>query len=159
MLPCHDFPKTSGATTEPAASLIEKLLCDENALSGATCGYLERIQGNPQVSISRLFAEQSRQIEHWVARLADMSRRPTLPAACLGVQTTATPTRTLSPLAAVRALLGRHEAIACELRPAIDCRSADDPESRLLKELLEFHETTAWMLRLLLESPERTRFS
>jgi DNA-binding ferritin-like protein len=54
-------------------------------------------------------------------------------------------------------LLGRHEELSRKLREDVSSLG-DRPTAELLQRLADFHDTTAWMLRMLLETPDsRTR--
>jgi DNA-binding ferritin-like protein len=152
----------SAKTRTTIGSILQIVLTHESRLAATAHEFEWRVQGSPLQSIKRLFAEQSRQIDRWLNDVSECART-------LGVREAArelsgedanSPDSGTAPRAAARELLLRHETIACELRGALDGahdREANNDAAMLLGGLLEFHETSAWILRLLLESPERAR--
>lgn len=131
----------------PLSTVLERLLAEESRLAAVTRTYAWRVRGAPMASLNRLFAEQGRQIDQWMSDLADragdfgvaLRRRP----AAAGAR--ARP-------AGISELVAGHEAIASELRETVrdlDAREPDGDAAFLLRGLLEFHETTLWMLRRL----------
>ena len=140
-------------------TILENVFVQESRLAATTQGYAWRVRGSPLKSIRRLFAEQGRQVDRWVGEINKVVR-------AFGISTKADSIieanggDTAAPRDAVQELLARHEAIIAELRGAVEVLNERDPHgdaAALLGGLLEFHETSAWMLRLLLESPERAR--
>lgn len=149
---------TTASARRPIAALLAHVLAEESQLSATTRNYLWHVPGSPLQSLKRLFAEQGRQIDRWINDLS--ARLGALGAACTGVTADAAAAETDDATVGVPAILERHEAIAAELREAVEALRNRDPDGdavMLLSGLLEFHETSAWMLRLLLESPERSR--
>lgn len=147
---------------ELLGSVLKHVLVEESQLAAATQRYVWRVRGSPMLSLSRLVTEQGRQIERWVGELATQARTLGVGIGALRVSTaTADTDASASPppaRSAVAELLTLHEGIASRLRSDVEAlreRTGDTaPTLAVLTGLLEFHETTAWMLRLLLETPE-----
>jgi DNA-binding ferritin-like protein len=121
-----------------------------------------RVRGSPLQSIKRLFAEQSRQIDRWLGDVSQCAERVGVAAAAVAEAERAIERidSGTAPRIAAAELLDRHEALAAELRAAVKVLAERDPNNDaipVLDGLLDFHETSAWMLRLLLETPERSR--
>lgn len=144
------------------AALLEQVLTHESALAAATRDYVWRVRGSPLQSLKRLFTEQGRQIEHWLMALSEQ-------AAAIGLESRdAQPPESTEPSSApvaegrraVTELLSRHEGLARELDEALETLRRREMERTIepvLTQLRDFHETSAWMLRLLLQSPEPAR--
>ena len=155
-----DFP-TVAARGRTLRALLVDVLANESRLAAVSHAYVWRVRGSPRQSFKRLIGEQARQVERWVAELRDCAR-------AVGI-TTGGGAPPVEPAAAasprpdvVTDLLARHEAIVAELRGAVAAATERDPDGRaalVLGGLLEFHETAAWMLRLVLNSPERSRIA
>jgi starvation-inducible DNA-binding protein len=159
MFTSTDFPSYAGRARTTVGSILEKVLVHESRLAASTHAYLWRVRGSPLQSIKRLFAEQGRQIDRWLGEITTCARAVGV-AAVTPEDKNDTVEGVTAPRAAAAELLARHEAIIRELRAALDAVSERDPEgdtATLLNGLLDFHETSAWMLRLLLESPEQSR--
>lgn len=144
-----------GRTRDILAAVFSRVVARESQLAAATAAYAWRVPGSPLLSVRRLFAEQGRQMQWWLSEIGSR-------AAALGVALKPAPGAGGAEAAdnAITSILAQHEAVAEELRATLEELRARDPESDavvLLDGLLEFHETSAWMLRLLLESPERSR--
>ena len=159
MLMSSDTPTFAGKARATLGAILMEVLREESQLAASLHRYAWRVRGSPLLSIKRLFAEQERQIDRWVTELGSRAQGIGLAAltpAAEGPEGEAP----ASPRAIVAELLARHEAIIRELRSAVAAVAERDPDgdtATVLNGLLEFHETSAWMLRLLLESPERAR--
>ena len=147
-------PGITGKARETLAKILDHVLQDECSLSATTRAYRWNVTGPNLYSLHRLFDEQRRQLDHWLTQigqraksagfgvqnsLEDISRNATpSPAAAAGVP----------PSTMIGDLLTRHEEMAERLRQDV-ARLGDPTTAELLNRLREFHETTAWMLRML----------
>lgn len=145
------------------SSIYEHLWVDESRLAAATRRIVGRLPGAAGQSLVRLFVDHCRQLDGWTRELKDQAWTVGIAVPCVGgvsddVETADAVAR--SPRAIVAEALSLHDRLAKRLRDdleSIECSEAAGSISRLLNRLLEFHETTAWMLRLLLASPELVR--
>lgn len=154
-----------GRARDRLRAVIAHVLAEESQLAAATHGYSWRVRGSAVQSLNRLFTEQGRQIERWLGKLAAQARAIGLAAPSTGRAHSsasaieARPVDAASPSAALAELLTLHEHIAARLRAdrnALEER-AESLVAGLLSDLIDFHDTTAWMLKLLLASPEPVR--
>lgn len=144
------------------AAVFEHVLAEESHLASTTHRYVWRVRGSPVQSLKRLFAEQGRQIDRWVGELVNQARRAGIAPRSAPEQVDVdvpldSPSEVPPPAegAMIGELLVLHEHMASQLRTdvaVLEERDSDPGAARLLTGLLEFHETTAWMLRLLLET-------
>lgn len=150
------------STRAGLGAVLERVLLHESQLAASTREFMSRVRGSPMQSIKRLFAEQGRQIDRWVDEVG-LCVRAIGGAVVCAAKGSAAPDVDFDPAAprvAMTSLLRRHEKAIGELRPVVEMLQARDPNGdavSVLAGLLEFHETTVWMLRLLLESPVRAR--
>lgn len=114
--------------------------------------------------LHRLFSDQYRQLEHGLDQLA--TRAWALASGTSGNMDELAAARCvalrerLPERAMIGELLDVHERLASRLRDdERECsQQLGDPSSAdLLTRLVEFHETTAWLLRMVLEEPDSTR--
>lgn len=150
---------------ELLSSILKHAVTEESQLAAATQRYVWRVRGSPMLSLHRLFTEQGRQIDRWLGELGTQARAMGVAfgAGRVAEETGGTADDSREPPPAARTaigdLLALHEGIASRLRHDMEALhdGASDltPTTAVLTGLLEFHETTAWMLRLLLESSER----
>jgi DNA-binding ferritin-like protein len=153
---------TTAAPRSTIGAILQKVLSHESGLAATAHAFEWRVRGSPLQSIKRLFAEQSRQIDRWLGDVSQCAQRVGIAAAAVAQaerRIEAIDSGT-APRVAASELLQRHEALAHELRASIDLLAERDPNNDavpVLDGLLDFHETSAWMLRLLLETPERSR--
>jgi DNA-binding ferritin-like protein len=155
-----DSPTLVAKARQTIASLIEHVLWEETRLAATARQFAWRVHGAPAQSLKRLFVEQGRQIERWLSDFA--ARLHAVGAACVSSGDGAGDgaEAPLAPRSATLALLEQHERLIAEVRAAHEAIAQKDPDgdaALLIAGLLEFHETSAWMLRLLLEAPERAR--
>lgn len=147
-------------TREQMARLLNHALEEEVTLSATMRGILGRVTGAPFHSVYRLLGDQCRQIDQWLAEIGDRARAfgLTASAAAASVPAPASPA-TAEGLSrtTLGELLALHEGIAHRLRADLAQGAADAATRSLLDRLVDFHETTAWMLRMLLEGPEVPR--
>lgn len=143
------------------ASILTHALAEELLLSSTTREFYANFPTFH--SLHRLFADQYRELEHWLDRLAQrtwaMASAAHQPmeelatARCVGAPERV-PERTM-----IGELLGLHEELARRLQD--DQRKCvhqlgDPGTAEILRQLVEFHETTAWMLRTVLEGQAPT---
>ena len=142
----------TGKARESLAKVLEWVLEEEGVLLAATRDFRWQVTGPNLYSLHRLFDEQRRQLGYWVERVMEQTKlvglrgKPdveTAPAVRPGMG----PQHPLSAPSMLGELLGRHEAMARRLREDIT-RLPDPATADLLNHLMEFHETTAWMLRM-----------
>lgn len=139
------------------ATILNQVLANESSLSWCTREYGKRITGPNLHSLFRVFSEQRRQLDSWLNRLGDCMRETSL--AALGKNETPTggdakaaPPAAVDPGSMIRDLVARHEELARALQGEI--AALPDPAlAKLLQGLREFHETSAWMLRILQNGP------
>lgn len=147
----------TGRAREALTRILNHVLDDEWSLSAATRAYRARVSGPQLYSLHRLFDEQRRQLDYWLEQLfaqmrgaglamfGDFARRAADPAPRAADDC-------LEPQRLIGDLLERHEKLARALRE--DLAEVGEAEAtELLQHLLEFHETSAWMLRLLRDGP------
>ena len=147
----------TGKARETLARIIDHVLKDECSLSATTLDYRWKLTGPNLYSLHRLFDEQRRQLDFWLEKLIERTKsaglgvlgRVEIPPAAPAASNSGLPPRTL-----IGDLLMRHEEMAQRLRADIDALP-DPATAELLTQLLEFHETSAWMLRMLHDGPDR----
>ena len=148
----------TGKARDTLARILDHLLADECSLSATTRDYRWRVTGPNLYSLHRLFEEQRRQLDFWLDQLIERTRAVGL-ALTNGGERNAPPSAAaegLEPRGMIGDLLGRHEEMARMLRQDIE-RLGDPATAQLLTRLLEFHETSAWMLRMLHDGPMASR--
>lgn len=142
--------------------ILDHVLQEECFLLAKTQDYRGHVTGPNLYSLHRLFDEQRRQLDYWLQRVVEQAKSFGLSkrgaaAEKPGVSEVETksgaglPARTM-----IGDLLARHERIARQLRDDIE-RLADPGTADLLVALVEFHETTAWMLRVVKTSSNATQ--
>lgn len=159
----------TGKARETLAKILDHVLADECRLSATIRVYRWNVTGPHFHSLHKLFDEQRRQLDAWLVRLfrrtqaAGISARGNVAVEDL-TQSAVAPAGSGAGLPArqmIDDLLARHEVMARTLRDDV-ARLADPATAELLQRIADFHETTAWMLRMLLEGPdasEENRFS
>jgi starvation-inducible DNA-binding protein len=150
-------------TRQALASILNHVLEDECQLSATTRAFRWKVTGPNFHSLHRLFDEQRKQIDYWLDQVTDRTRamglitgdkRP-VPAEGEAAAPAGVP-----PAGLIGDLLERHEKMARQLRADVEACGiglGDRGTADLLKRLVEFHETTAWMLRTLLSHPDTAR--
>lgn len=145
----------SRKTREHLVRILSRAWEEEAVLSTTLQDFLGQSSGPNFQSIYRLFSDHYRQIDQWLGELADRTRAL---GATLGDDSHDL-TRGAGRAArdvfggrpagnTVDQLLSLHEGIARELRRELSVASAEDAGTgAFLNRLIEFHETTAWMLR------------
>jgi len=161
-----ETPKPSvtltGKAREALARILDHVLAEECSLSAATRDYRWNVSGPNFHSLHKLFDEQRRQLDAWLAQIFQRTRA----VGAAGPEKIEELTRAAEagrlPSAGVPArqmiddLLARHEEMSRKLRDDVE-RLADPTTAELLQQVADFHDTTAWMLRMLLEGPDSRR--
>lgn len=147
---------------ETLGVILEHVLRDECFLLEATHDYRWRVTGPNLYSLHRLFDEQRRQLDYWLDRVIDrtksigLSVRNLVDRKASLVRAESNAREHVPAPAMVGDLLSRHEALAQRLREDVE-RLHDPTTADLLRHLAEFHETTAWMLRMVQCGPDSSR--
>lgn len=145
------------------AAILNQVLADEFVLSTATRDYHWAVTGPHFRSIYELFDEQYRQLDQWMEKIVDRARALGIQVRTGWMELTESPQFTpmdgaaLNPRGMMSALIGLHQSMVNQLRQSLDASSGRVGHplfTDLLKELLEYHETTAWLLSELLEDRE-----
>ena len=151
----------TGKARDTLARILDHVLRDECSLSATTRQYRWNVTGPNLYSLHRLFDEQRRQLDYWLGQVGQLAKsvgfgsRETmedLQRTVAGPAGAEKPPGSLPPSTMIGDLLARHEEMAQRLRADIE-RLGDPATADLLKRLVEFHETTAWMLRMLRDGP------
>ena len=143
------------------ASILTHALAEELLLSSTTREFYVNVPTFH--SLHRLFADQYRQLEQWLDQLAQRTwslgsaahgpMEELASARCVHLREWR-PERTM-----IGELLGLHEELAKRLQDDVRKCShqlGDPGTAEILRRLVEFHETTAWMLRMVLEGSAST---
>ena len=132
-------------------------------LSATMRGFLARVTGPQSHSLFRLFGDQCRELDSWLHEIAERARacglvsRMGAAELARSARAAVAPPPDLPARNMIDELLVKHEAIAADLRRDLAACSGAPAINELLVRLVEFHETTAWMLRMVLERPEVPR--
>jgi starvation-inducible DNA-binding protein len=148
------------------AAILTHALAEELLLSSTTRDFYANFPTFH--SLHKLFAEQYRQLERWLDQLAN--RTWSMGAAAQGKMAELVGARcvNLSERTSERTMVGEllslHEELAKRLEDDVQkCTQqlGDPATAAILRQLVEFHETTAWMLRTVLagsaSTPAHTR--
>jgi starvation-inducible DNA-binding protein len=143
------------------AAILTHALAEELLLSSTTRDFYANFPAFH--SLHKLFADQYRQLEGWLDQLAKRtwSMGPATQDR-LGELATArcvTMPERVSERTMVGELLSLHEVLAKQLQDDVRKCShqlGDPGTADILRRLVEFHETTAWMLRTVLEGSAST---
>ncbi len=138
----------TGKARETFAMIIDHVLRDECSLSETTRAYRWNVTGPNLYSLHRLFDEQRRQLDYWLDRVIERARAVGFPAQAPREEATPASGAGLPPSTMIGELLTRHENLARQLQEDI-ARLSDPATQEVLQHMVEFHETTAWMLRML----------
>jgi DNA-binding ferritin-like protein len=144
---------------ETLADVIEHVLKDECSLSAITRDYRWNVTGPHVSSLNHLFHEQRRQLDHWVGKIVERAKwsgfgaRASLEKDVELAAGDAMSHANVPPGTMVADLLARHEAMSLRLRNYIR-RLGDPGTTELFLRIVEFHETTAWMLRMIERGPD-----
>lgn len=148
-------PKPSGVTgkaRETLATILDHVLHSECLLSARTRDYRWSVTGPNLYSLHRLLDEQRRQLDYWLDRVMERARLAGFPVPARRDASSPAAIPGLPPRTMLSDLLSRHEAMAEQLRQDIG-RLRDPGTADVLARLVDFHETTAWMLRMLHSDP------
>jgi starvation-inducible DNA-binding protein len=142
-------------------AILSHALAEELLLSTTTRDFYAKFPAFH--SLHKLFADQYRQLEQWLAELGNRTSvfgatpqpnpEELAVARCLALR------GKVPERAMVGELLSLHEELAKRLQDDIrTCRHelGDQSTAEVLRHLVEFHETTAWMLRTVLEGSALT---
>lgn len=145
---------------EPLLAVLNHALEEELMLSATMREYLGRITGPNFHSLFRLFGDQRRQVERWLGELTERARaigdvaRFGVDEIARSARAAVTPKPTQPPRNMVGELLAMHEGIATRLRCELAGCAGDSATIDFLQRLVDFHETAAWMLRMVLQGPD-----
>jgi starvation-inducible DNA-binding protein len=151
----------TGKARASLARILDHVLKEECFLLATTREYRGKVTGPNLYSLHRLFDEQRRQLDYWLDRVIEVTKSVGMAKRALvqKARLTEAPSNAGSPLpptSMVGDLLSRHERIARDLREDAE-RLPDRATRDLLLRLVEFHETTAWMLRVVHSGPDAGR--
>jgi starvation-inducible DNA-binding protein len=158
-MPSKSAGGVTGRARDTVVKILDHVLRDECSLSATTSDYRCKVTGPNLYSLHRLFDEQRRQIDYWLDKVIERTKSAGLAARIPAVKAPSAPAPAqsdgggLAPSTIVGDLLARHERMAERLRADIE-RLNDPGIADLLSRLLEFHETTAWMLRMIYSGPD-----
>lgn len=126
-------------------------------LSETMRNYLARVTGPNFHSLFRLFGDQRRQVDRWLGEITARARAISS-VAWVGVEEIAQSAKdavaapkAVPPRNMVGELLALHEGIAARLRAELAGCAGDSATIDLLGRVVDFHETAAWMLRMVLQ--------
>ncbi len=143
------------------AAILTHALAEELLLSSTTRDFYANFPAFH--SLHKLFADQYRQLEGWLDRLARRTWSLGSPAHGhmneLAAARCVTLPERVSERTMVGELLSLHEELAKQLQDDVRKCShqlGDPGTAEILRDLVEFHETTAWMLRTVLEGSAST---
>jgi starvation-inducible DNA-binding protein len=134
--------------------VLNHALQEELALSSTMHDFLGKITGPNKHSLYRLFGDQAKQLDQWLGEITNRAKafgtvaRAGASEIARSAQAAVTPGGRPPPRNMIGELLAQHEGIAERLRHDLAAASSDPATAELLKRLVDFHETTAWMLRM-----------
>lgn len=143
--------------------ILNHALEEEVVLSVMMRSFLINITGPNFHSLYRLFGEQCRQIDRWLGEISDRTRgigemaRASAAEIARSARDAVVSPGGLPARNMIGELLVQHEGIADRLRVDLAGCTGDPATAELLKRLVEFHETAAWMLQMVLDGPEVPR--
>jgi starvation-inducible DNA-binding protein len=141
----------AGKAHAKVAAILDHVLADELTLSATTRDFYASVTGPNFHSLHKLFEDQYRQLEGWLARLAARTRALGASGAEMPKPTQSNPPIGLPAKKMLGELMTLHEQIAARLRDDVRAcseRLGDTNTAEELARLVEFHENTAWMLRM-----------
>ena len=149
----------SSRTREALARILDPVLAEECSLSVTMRDYRGSVSGPNFHSLHTLLAEQRPQSDGGLAQL--FQRKRAVGGAEPGTleELTRAAEAGRGACAGVPAgrmiddLLTRHEAMSRKLRDEVE-RLVDPATAELLRRVADFHDTSAWLLRMLLDGPE-----
>jgi starvation-inducible DNA-binding protein len=141
---------------------FDQVMADEFALSTATRDYHWTVRGPHFRNLCELFDEQFRQINFWMERIAERARALGWTLQTGWSEMAARPR--FSPVSGsdlnargmLSSLMSMHRMLAEKVREDLHQSNPETarPLAVVLSGLLEYHETTAWLLEELLEDRE-----
>ncbi|ACB73916.1 Dps family protein [Opitutus terrae] len=156
------FPDHTVLTDEArtrVGELLNHALAEESALSVAARDYHWHVSGPQFRSLHEVFDQQHRELDGWVERLGERARGlGVAPRASWNELLAATQLRPargadLNASCMLAEMIGMHDHVADWLRSKL-ASDTDAATAELLHELVEYHETAAWMLGELIENHE-----
>jgi starvation-inducible DNA-binding protein len=146
-------------TRSAVIRILNHALVEEIQVSTTTRNFLRHVAGPNFHSLYRLFGDQDRQIGEWLEEIRQRARSAgeavlTGSDEMAGSPPSAEIAAPSPPRNMIGELLCLHEGVARRLRydlGALPNRLADRGITDFLVRLVDFHETTAWMLRILQE--------
>lgn len=159
----HVTTPLSEAARDCVGRILNHALADEFALSSATRDYHWNVSGPHFRSLYELFDGQYRELDRWIERIAERARALGVTALSGWTELISSPRFTprrgadLTASTMLAVLIELHDRMARQLAAdAAQCAGewGDSGTADLLRELLEYHETTAWVLGELLEDRE-----
>jgi starvation-inducible DNA-binding protein len=166
-LEAHPMNAFAPVTSPPSQShalrqAFDQVMADEFALSTATRDYHWTVRGPHFRNLCELFDEQFRQINFWMERIADRAKALgwTLQTgwAEMAARPRFSPTSgvDLNAQGMLLSLISMHRTLAECIRGDLDRLKTETgaPLVSVLSGLLEYHETTAWLLEELVEDRE-----
>jgi starvation-inducible DNA-binding protein len=152
-----------GKARENLKKVLNHALEEEIALSTTMREFLGKITGPNKHSLYRLFGDQAKQLDQWLGEISNRAKafgtvaRVSAAEIARSAQAAVAPGERPPPRNMIGELLAQHEGIAERLRHDLAAASTDPATAELLKGLVDFHETTAWMLRMVLNGPQVPR--
>jgi starvation-inducible DNA-binding protein len=148
----------TGKAREALAKILDHVLKEECSLSATTREYRWNVTGANLYSLHRLFDDQRRQLDYWLGQIGQLAKavgfgsRDAVAEAVRSADAAPPAGAGVPPRTMIEDLLARHEDMARRLRTDIE-RLGDPATAELLTRLVEFHETSAWILRMLHNGP------
>lgn len=146
-----------GKTRESLTKILDHVLKEEIFLLATMREYRVSVTGPNLYSLRRLIDEQRRQLDYWLDRVIERTKSIGGKKASEQRAEKSQPVPKIDASVPARSMIGdllsRHERIARHLRDDIE-RLPDPATAELLLRLVEFHETTAWMLRVVHSDPD-----
>ena len=144
---------------ENLARILNHALQEEVVLSATMRDFLGSVTGPNFHSLYRLFGDHCRQIDRWLGEIGERARALGAVMRATVVEQAKSAGGSADPAARparniVGDLLALHEGIAARLRADLAACGGDTATADFLTRLVDFHETTAWMLRMVLDGPE-----
>lgn len=156
-------PRLNEDAHQRATVILDQVLADEFALSMATRDYHWTVTGPHFRSLYELFDEQYRQLDQWMERIVESARHLGVTVRTGWRELAGSPRFTpvhgaeLNPRTMMTALIALHTGMVERLRENVKTSQeqiGDRTLTDLLNELLEYHETAAWLLSELLQDRE-----
>ena len=140
------------------AALLQPILAEECSLFVRSRFYRRNVRGPNSHSLQKLFEDQGRQIDYWLAQLLQSTRAAgdSIREGIDGLSRASVVTESahvdVPAPQMIQDLLRRHELLSRRLRAAA-AQWRDSPIVQLLQRLADFHDTAAWILRVVGNGP------